>query len=99
METYWQNPMKSNLIILPGSDSSLKVPEYSSKIGGRVPGWLSQLGIQFLVSAQVMISWFIGSSHMLGSMLMVSSLLGILSPTLSVPTPQTNIHLKKINIC
>ena len=41
--------------------------------------------VKRLTSVQVMISWFIGLSPTLGSMLMVHSLLGILSPSLSAP--------------
>ena len=49
------------------------------------PGWLSQLSTQlFLISAQVMISWFVGSRPTWVSVLTVWSLLGILSP-LSAP--------------
>ena len=44
-----------------------------------VPGWLSRLTVRILVSAQVMISWFVGPSPVLGSTLPVRSLLGILS--------------------
>ena len=46
-------------------------------------GWLSQLGVQLLVLAQVMISRLVGSSS--GSVLAARSLLGILSPSLSAP--------------
>ena len=45
------------------------------KKGGGAPGWLSQLSIQHLVSAQVMISPFVSSSPMSGSVLTVQSLL------------------------
>ena len=63
----------------------------------RVPGWLSQLSVQLLVSAQVMISWFMSSSLALGSVLTVRSPLGILSP-LSAPPPQLTICIfLKIN--
>ena len=49
------------------------------------PGWLSRLGVRLLVSAQVTISWFVGSSPASGSSLTVRSLLGTLS--LSLPLP------------
>ena len=49
------------------------------------PGWLSQLSIQLLVWAQVMISWIIGLSPALGSIQTARSLLGILCPSLSAP--------------
>ena len=49
---------------------------------GRAPGWLSWLS---MISAQVMISWFMGSSPALGSVLTVQSLLGVLSLPLSAP--------------
>ena len=43
------------------------------------PGWLSHLHIRLLVSAQVVISWFVSWSPASGSVLTVQSLLGILS--------------------
>ena len=52
-----------------------------------VPGWLSQLSIQLLIEAQVMISQFVESSPVLGSALAEWSLLGILSPSLSALPP------------
>ena len=42
-------------------------------------GWLSRLSVRLLTSAQVMISWFMGSSLELGSTLTVQRLLGILA--------------------
>ena len=52
------------------------------------PGGLSQLSIQLLILAQVMISRFMNSSPVLGSVLTVQSLLGILSPSLCLyPSP------------
>ena len=51
-------------------------------LGGSV-GW----AIQPLISAQVMISWFMGSNPALGSSLTVWSRLGLLSPFLPAPTP------------
>ena len=50
-----------------------------------VPGQLSWLSVLPLISAQVMISRFMGSSPMLDSLLIVRSLLGILSSSLSPP--------------
>ena len=49
------------------------------------PGWLSQLSIGLLISTQVMISQFVSSSPMLGSVLTVWSLLRILSPLSASP--------------
>ena len=40
------------------------------------PGWPSQLSVQLLISAQVMISWFMGSGLAWGSVLTVWSLRG-----------------------
>ena len=59
------------------------------KIGIGFPGWLSQLNVWLLISAQVMISQFMGLSPMCGSVLTTWSLLRILSllPTLSAPLP------------
>ena len=48
------------------------------------PGWLSQLGVQLLVPAQVMISQFVSSSPASGSLLTAQSLPGILSLPLSL---------------
>ena len=48
----------------------------------RAAGWLSQLSIQLLILAQVMISQFVSSSLISGSALAVQSLLRILSPSL-----------------
>ena len=65
----------------------------TSDIGGRgvnlkaipgVPGWLSRSSVQLLVSGQVMISRFVGSSSASGSALTGWSLLRILSPLLSL---------------
>ena len=47
-------------------------------------GWLSRLSIRLLMSAQVMISWFVGSSPAWGTALTAWSLLGILSLPLSL---------------
>ena len=48
------------------------------------PGWLSRLSVWLSISAQVMILWFVELSLKLGS---AQSLIGILSPSLSAPTP------------
>ena len=40
------------------------------------PGWLSCLNIQLLISAQVVISWFMGSSPAPGSALKAGACLG-----------------------
>ena len=52
------------------------------------PGWLSQLSVQLLVSAQVMISQFVGSSPTSGPVLIAESLepaSDSVSPSLSAP--------------
>ena len=54
--------------------------------GGGGTWWFSQLSISLLISAQVIISWFVGSSPTLGSALTAWNLLGILSG-LSLPFP------------
>ena len=48
------------------------------------PGWLSQLSVRLLVSAQVMSSQLRSSSSESGSVLTVWSLLGMLSLSLSL---------------
>ena len=63
-----------------------------------VPGWLSWLNIQLLISAQVMISLFVGSNPMLSSVLTAQGLLGILSLSLSLhtsPAKKTNKQTNK----
>ena len=58
------------------------------------PGWLSWLNIRLLVLAQVMISVFVGSSPVSGSVLTVRNLLGILSPSLCLcPSPALSVSL------
>ena len=64
------------------------------------PGWLSQLSVQLSISAQVMISRFVGLSPTSGPVLIAPSLLGILSPSLSVPpllTLSLSLSPSKIN--
>ena len=60
------------------------VPSKSPQATGEA-GWLSRLSLRLLTSAQVLISLLVGSSPTLRSMLIVGSLLGILSPSLSAP--------------
>ena len=48
------------------------------------PWWLSWLSVRLLVSGQVMLAQFVNSSFVSGSALAVRSLLGILSPSLSL---------------
>ena len=52
--------------------------------------------IKHLISAQVVISRFVGSSPMLGSALAARSLLGILSPYLSRPYPHA--HTRSLSL-
>ena len=60
-------------------------------------GWLSRLSSQLLISAQVLISWFMGSSPMTGSVLIVWSLLWILClPLCSSPTHAHSLSLTNI---
>ena len=61
------------------------------RINVRAPGWLSRLSNRILISAQVMISWFVGSRPTLGSALTAQSLLGILSLCLSL-CPSFRLH-------
>ena len=61
----------------------------------RVRGWLSWLSDRLLVLAQAMISWFMSSNPVLGSVLTEQSLLGILSLSLSLcPSPAHDLSLK-----
>ena len=60
-------------------------------------GWLSQLSVRLLILAQVMISRFVSSSHVLGLVLTVQSLLGILSLLLSRCLPLSLPLPPKIN--
>ena len=60
--------------------------------------WIAQL-VKLPTSAQVMISWFVGLSPVLGSLLSVWILLWILCLPLSLPLPTCDLCLKnKINI-
>ena len=61
------------------------------------PGWLSQLSIELLVLAQVMISWFMRSSPTLGSVLTLQSLLGIPSLSLSLLLPCLQSVSQEVN--
>ena len=56
----------------------------TEQCGRGVPGWLSWLSIRLLVSAQVVISLFVGSSPVSGSALTIWNLLGILSLSISL---------------
>ena len=67
-----------------------------NKVGG-APGWRSQLSIQLLISAQVMVSWLMGSSPALGSVLTVQSLLGILSLSLCPPS-LAHMHILSLTL-
>ena len=68
--------MGSEIIHLGGLSLRKRVP--------RAPGWLSSLSIQLLISAQVMISWFVTFSLELGSELKVRNLLRVLSLSVSL---------------
>ena len=61
-----------------------------------VSGWLSRLSIQLLISAQVMILQFMGSSPTLGSALTAENLLGILS--LSATPPCIHMHVRSLSL-
>ena len=61
-------------------------------------GWLSRLSIRLLISAQVIISWFVGFKPCVGlCAVSAQSLLRILSPSLSAPTPLMLSLSLKIN--
>ena len=70
--------LSSSLNLSPALGSTLGMKPTLEKERG-VPGWLSQLSIWLLISAQAMISWFMSSNPASGSVLTVRSLLGILS--------------------
>ena len=75
----------SAVSVEPASDPlSLFLKKKKAKNLG-TPGWLRELSTQLLVSAQVTISWFVGSGPMSGSVMTVWGLLEILSP--SAPPP------------
>ena len=79
---------------LPSEPSSLAMAareqafNLSWKVMGLgVPGWFGRLSVRLLISAQVMISWFVGLSPASGSVMIAWSLLGILSLPLFLPLP------------
>ena len=63
------------------------------------PGWFSWFTVRLSVSAQVIISWFVGLSLALGSGMTAQSLLGILSLSLSFcPSPaRAHVHSHSIS--
>ena len=63
------------------------------KLGPGMPGWLSRLSIQLLVSAQVMLSQFVRLSPKSGSVLTAQSLLGILSFSLCLSLCSSPIYM------
>ena len=73
-----------------------------------VLGWLIQLSVQLLISAQGMVLRFVRTRPVLVSALTVWSLLGIFSPPLSLPLPcshelalslKINKHFFFLNVC
>ena len=98
---YWQHIFLYECYMLTCSFKNLLYLRNRIKIYAGIPGWLSWLNVYLLVSTQVMISQFMGSSPALGSVLAVWSLLGILSfSPLSVPTLlalSLSLSLSKIN--
>ena len=58
--------------------------------------WLSWFSVRLLVSAQVLISWFVSLSSSWGSVLAVWGLVGVLSLPLSPPLPHAQ-YLSLIN--
>ena len=71
------------------------------KINSAVPGWLSRLSIRLLISAQVMISRFLRSSPVLGSVLTAWSLLRIFSLPLSLSLllSHSHTHTHTLSLC
>ena len=59
---------------------------------GGAPVWLSRLSLRLLISAQVMISRFVGLCPGSGSALTAQRLLGILSLPLSLPLLCLCVH-------
>ena len=57
-----------------------------------------QVKRRLLVSAQVMISWFMGLRPMSGSSLTVRGLLGVLSLHLSAPPPFMHMHALSLSL-
>ena len=72
---------------LPHLASSNNSRNALKEITTGAPGGLSQMSIRLLISAQVMISWFVGLIPVSGSMLAAQSLFGILSLSLSLCHP------------
>ena len=83
---------------VPGTELGAEAPGARNPISlNGAPGWLSRLSVQLLVLAQVVISWFVSSNPTSGSVLTVRSLLGILSPSLSLCPSYTLCLLLTIN--
>ena len=59
------------------------------------PRWLSYLGVRLSISAQVTISWFVGSSPTSGSALMALSLLGFSLSLSLCPLPALCLKINK----
>ena len=81
--------------LLRSDESALSFLEYETL---RAPGWLSQSGVQPLISAQVMISQFLRSSPTSGSALPAQSLLGILSLLLSLCPSLAHPHSLSLSL-
>ena len=68
-----------------GNAESLPDLTHRKELYCRAPAWLRRLSVRFSISAQAMISWFLGWGPVSGSTLTAQSLLGMLSlsPSLS----------------
>ena len=75
----WGRVTNCNVVEVVGTRANQAQKSYVKGM----PGWFSQLSIQLLISAQVMISPFLNSSPTQGSALTIQNLLGLLS--LSLP--------------
>ena len=78
-----------NLRVKPKSSSPTLGTELTLQNNNKIgtTGWLSWLGIQLLISAQVMASLFMGLDPFSGSVLVVAELAWVLSLSLSPPLP------------
>ena len=82
--------------VLYGNQSDNKFHSLKKKFIFRALGWLTWLSVRLLILAQIMISCFMCSIPVLGSVLKVQSPLGIL--TLTLPLLLSHYHMSTLSL-